>query len=97
MILDNKIIVTFDAELLFTNVAINATIEATLQKLENDPNLAGHTTLTPVQIANHRRTSWGGGHGGLQPLQFPKSVKFFGENAHDSGNKKASGLVGYFF
>ena len=44
-ILDNEIMVSFDVELLFTNVPIDS-------KLENDPSLADHTTLRPVQIAD---------------------------------------------
>jgi len=38
MILDNEIMVSFDVESLFTNVPIDAAVEAALQKLENDPN-----------------------------------------------------------
>ena len=51
-ILDNEIMVSFDVELLFTNVPIDADVQAALQKLENDPSLADHTTLRPVQIAD---------------------------------------------
>ena len=51
-ILDNEIMVSFDVELLFTNVPIDADAQAALQKLENDPSLADHTTLRPVQIAD---------------------------------------------
>ena len=51
-ILDNEIMVSFDVESLFTNVPIDAAVEAALQKLENDPNLADRTTLTPAQIAD---------------------------------------------
>ena len=51
-ILDNEIMVSFDVESLFTNVPIGAAVEAALQKLENDPNLADRTTLTPAQIAD---------------------------------------------
>ena len=50
-ILNNKIKVSFDVESLFTNVPIDAAVQAALQKLENDPSLADHTTLTPAQIA----------------------------------------------
>ena len=51
-ILNNKIMVSFDVESLFTNVPINAAVQAALQKLEDDPSLADHTTLTPAQIAD---------------------------------------------
>ena len=51
-ILDNEIIVYFDVESLFTNVPIDAAVQAALQKLENDPSLADRTTLTPAQIAD---------------------------------------------
>ena len=44
--------VSFDVESLFTNVPINAAVQAALQKLENDPGLADRTTLTPAQIAD---------------------------------------------
>ena len=44
--------VSFDVESLFTNVPIDATVQAALQKLENDPGLADRTTLTPAQIAD---------------------------------------------
>ena len=39
-ILDNKIMLSFDVEWLFTNVRIDVAIQAALQKLENDPSLA---------------------------------------------------------
>ena len=39
-------------ESLFTNVPIEDTGEATLRKLESEPTLADHTTLTPAQIAD---------------------------------------------
>ena len=42
-ILDNEIMVSFDVESLFTNVPIDAAVQAALQKLENDPSLADHT------------------------------------------------------
>ena len=42
----------FDVESLFTNVPIDATVQATLLKFENDPSLADCTTLTPPQIAD---------------------------------------------
>ena len=51
-ILDNEIMVSFDVELLFTNVPIDAAVEAALKKLENDPSLANWMTLTPAQIAD---------------------------------------------
>ncbi|XP_066019548.1 uncharacterized protein [Pocillopora verrucosa] len=51
-ILDNEIMVSFDVESLFTNVAIDAAVQAAPQKLENDPSLADHTTLSPAQIAD---------------------------------------------
>ena len=51
-ILDNKIMVFFDTESLFTNVPIDTTVKAALQKLENDPSLADHSTLTPAQITD---------------------------------------------
>ena len=44
--------VSFDVESLFTNVPIDAAVQAALQKLENDPNLADRTMLTPAQIAD---------------------------------------------
>ena len=51
-ILDNKIIVSSDVESLFINVPIDAAVQATLLKFENDPSLADCTTLTPPQIAD---------------------------------------------
>ena len=51
-ILDNEIMVSFDVESLFTNFPIDDTVQAGLQKLENDPGLADRTTLTPAQIAD---------------------------------------------
>jgi len=51
-ILHNEIMVSFDVESLFTNVPIDAAVEAVLQKLENDPSLADRSTLTPAQIAD---------------------------------------------
>ena len=44
--------VSFDVESLFTNVPIDAAVQAALQKLENDPSLADRTKLTPAQIAD---------------------------------------------
>ena len=43
-----EIMVSFDVETLSTNVPINTTVQAALQRLENDPSLADHTTLTPA-------------------------------------------------
>ena len=51
-ILDNEIMVSFDVESLFTDVPIDAAVEAALQKLENDLSLADRTTLTPAQITD---------------------------------------------
>ena len=45
-------IVSFDVESLFTNVPIDAAVQATLLKFENDPSLVDCTTLTPPQIAD---------------------------------------------
>ena len=47
-ILDNEIMVSFDIESLFTNVPIDAAVQAALQKLENDPSFADRTTLMPA-------------------------------------------------
>ena len=44
--------VSFNVELLFTNIPLNATVQAALQKFENDPSLADRTTLMPAQIAD---------------------------------------------
>ena len=44
--------VSFDVESLFTNVPIDAAVQAALQKLENGPCFADRTTLTPAQIAD---------------------------------------------
>ena len=44
--------VSFDVESQFTNVPIDAAVQAALQKLENDPSLADRTKLTPAQIAD---------------------------------------------
>ena len=51
-ILDNEIMVSFNLESLFTNVRIDAAVQAALQKLENDLSLADCTTLTPAQITD---------------------------------------------
>ena len=51
-ILDNEIMVSFDVESLFTNVPIDAAVEAALQKLENDTSLSDRSTLTHAQIAD---------------------------------------------
>ena len=44
--------VSFDVESLFTNVPIDAAVQAALQNLENDPSLADRSTPTPVQITD---------------------------------------------
>ena len=44
--------VSFDVESLFTNVAIDGTVQAALRKLESDSSLKDHTTLTPTQIVD---------------------------------------------
>jgi len=49
---DHEIMVSFDVESLFTNVPIEGTVQAVLQKMENDAGLADRMTLTPVQIAD---------------------------------------------
>ena len=46
--LDNEIMVSFDVESLFTNVPIDAAVEASLQKLEDDPSLENRTKRTPA-------------------------------------------------
>ena len=51
-ILDNEMRVSFDVESLFTDVRIDAAVQAALQKLENDLSLADRTTLTPAQITD---------------------------------------------
>ena len=38
--------VSINVELLFTNIPIDAAVQAALQKLENDPSLADRTMLT---------------------------------------------------
>ena len=43
--------VSFNTELLLTNVPLNAAVQAALQKFEN-PSLVDHTTLMPAQIAD---------------------------------------------
>ena len=40
-ILDNEIMVSFDVESLFTDVAFDAAVQAALQKLEDDPQSCG--------------------------------------------------------
>ena len=55
-ILDNEFMLSCDVEPLFTNVPIDAAVQAALQKLENHPSLTDHTTLTPAQI--DVTTSW---------------------------------------
>ena len=49
--LDNEIMVSFDVESLFTNF-LSTPLYKPHCKLENDPNLADRTTLTPAQIAD---------------------------------------------
>ena len=51
-ILDKEIMVSFNVESLFTNIPIDAAVQAALQKLENDPSLADRTMLT------HSLTFW---------------------------------------
>ena len=51
-ILDNEIMVSFDVESLFTDVRIDAVVQAALQKLEKDLSLADCTTLTPAKITD---------------------------------------------
>ena len=43
---DNEIMVSFDVESLFTNVRIDAALQAALQRLENDPSLTDRTIET---------------------------------------------------
>ena len=47
---ENEIMVSFDVESLFTNVAIESALRATLWKLESDLSFPNHTTLTAAQI-----------------------------------------------
>ena len=42
----------FDVVSLFTNVPIEGTVQAALQKLNRDPGLPDRTKLTPTQIAD---------------------------------------------
>ena len=50
-LLDDQIMVSFDIESLFTNVPIDAAVQAALQKREdNNPSLADHST--PAQTAD---------------------------------------------
>ena len=49
---DHDIMVSFDVESLFSNFPIDGAVQAALRKLESDPTLADHTTLTPAQIAD---------------------------------------------
>ena len=51
-ILDHEIMVSFDVESLFTNVPIDAAVQAAQHKLENDSSLADCTTQAPPQIAD---------------------------------------------
>ena len=41
-----------DIESLFTDVPIDAAVEAVLQKLENDPSFTERSMLTPAQIVD---------------------------------------------
>ena len=47
---ENEIMVSFDVDSLFTNVAIEGALRATLWKLESDLSFPNHTTLTAAQI-----------------------------------------------
>ena len=47
---ENEIMVSFHVESLFTNVAIEGALRATLWKLESDLSFPNHTTLTAAQI-----------------------------------------------
>ena len=49
---ENEIMVSFDAESLFTNVPIEGAVRATLCELESDLSFPNHTTLTAAQIAD---------------------------------------------
>ena len=51
-ILDTEIMESFDVESLFTNVRIDAAVQAAMQKLENAPSLVDRTKPTPAQIAD---------------------------------------------
>ena len=51
-ILGNEMMVSFDVDLLFTNIPIDTAVQAAPEKLENDPSLADCMTLTPAQIAD---------------------------------------------
>ena len=51
-ILENEIMVSFNTELLLTNVPLSAAVQGALQKFENNPSLVDHTKLTPAQIAD---------------------------------------------
>ena len=44
--------VSFDVELLFTNVPIEGAVQAVLWKLESDVHLADRKMVTPVQIVD---------------------------------------------
>ena len=44
--------VSFNTELLLTNVPLNAAVQAALQKFENNQSLVDHTTLMPAQISD---------------------------------------------
>ena len=49
---DNEVMVSFYVASLVTNVPIEGAVQAALQKLENDSDLANRTNLTPTQIAD---------------------------------------------
>ena len=49
--------VCFDLESLFTNVPIDAVVQAALQKLENDPSLADHTKGYQMVFASMHSSS----------------------------------------
>ena len=49
---ENEIMVSFDVESLFSKVPIEGAVQAALRKLESDPCLADHTTLTPTQTVD---------------------------------------------
>ena len=44
--------VSFNEESRFTNIPIQGAAQAILRKLEADPSLTNHKTLTPMQIAD---------------------------------------------
>ena len=48
----DEVMISFDVELLFTNVPIEETAQAALHRLNNDPSLLDCRALTPTQIAD---------------------------------------------